>query len=125
MRISDLSSDVCSSDLAQGDADVVEALEEALLGGVVEREGHLEADGRRREGPGADVDDDPEGGIRLDGGEELISDLGAHLHRHEAVLAAVVAEAVGEAGAADGTEAVVHDLPHAVSSEEHTYALKS
>src|SRR3546814_6389412 len=86
MRISDLSSDVCSSDLAQGDADVVEALEEALLGGVVEREGHLEADGRRREGPGADVDDDLEGGIRLDGGEELISDLGAHLHRHEAVL---------------------------------------
>src|SRR3546814_15743820 len=54
------------------------------------------------------------GGIRLDGGEELIYDLGAHLHRHEAVLGAVVAEDVGEAGADDGTEAVAPDRPHGV-----------
>src|SRR3546814_18571065 len=44
---------------AQGDADVVEALGEALLGGVVDREGPLEAGGRARGGRGAAGADGP------------------------------------------------------------------
>ena len=46
--------------------------------------------------------------------QQLLADLGRHHHGHEAVLGAVVAEDVGEAGADHGLEAVVHDRPHGV-----------
>ena len=61
---------------AQRDADVVEALEEALADGVLEREVDLEADGGRRQRAAVDVDDELEGRVGLDGGEELLADLG-------------------------------------------------
>ena len=66
-----------SSACAQGDADVVEALEEAVPGGVVERERRP-----RCRWPGAatraplDVDGDLERRVGLDGPQQLLADLG-------------------------------------------------
>ncbi len=71
---------------AQGDPDVVEALEEALADGVLERELRLEADGRGRDGAPLDVDRELEAGSASIGGEQLLADLARHSHRHEAVL---------------------------------------
>ena len=63
---------------AQGDADVVEALEEPLAHGVLQREVDLEADGRRGQGAAVDVDDELEGGVGLHGLQQLLADLGRH-----------------------------------------------
>ena len=77
---------VMSSSWPQGDADVVEALEEALAGGVVEREVDLDADAGTATRAALDVDGDLERRVGLDGPQQLLADLGRHPHRHEAVL---------------------------------------
>ena len=66
-----------ASSWAERDADVVEALEEAVAGGVVERELDLDADGRRRHRAALDVDGDLERRVGLDGPQQRLADLGA------------------------------------------------
>ena len=52
--------------MAEGEADVVEAFEQAVLGEVVELERLVEADRRHRDARGLDVDDDLERRVVLD-----------------------------------------------------------
>src|SRR5690606_25037636 len=82
----------------EGEADVVEALEEAVAHRVVERELAGEPDGRGLERAALDVDGDLQGGVGLDGAEQLLAHLRRHGDRHQAVLRRVVAEDVAEPG---------------------------
>ena len=106
-----------SPSCAQGDADVVEALEEPVPGGVVERERRPRARcaGRRqRAGRSTSMVISRVGSASTASQQRLGRPRRVDLDGHEAVLGAVVAEDVGEARRDDGLEAVVHDRPDGV-----------
>ncbi len=85
-----------------------------MLGGLVQREGDLQPDGRGRQRAGGHVDGQLQGGVGHHRVEQRLAHLGVDLDRDQSVLGAVVAEDVGEAGGDHGLEAVVHDRPHRV-----------
>src|SRR5512142_1841411 len=100
--------------MAQGEVDVVEALDQARSGMRVEREALLEADRRRAHDPGLDIDRDLERRIALDGTHEP-GDRGLRqLDRYDAVLHRVRAKDVGELRRDDRGESRLLERPRRV-----------
>src|SRR5699024_4697443 len=98
--------------MTQGQADVVQALHQAPARVVVE----VEAEGRLA---GVDlaldqVDGDLGAGVLLQDLPDLLDVVLGQLGGHQALLAGVAAEDVGEAGGQHGLEAVVAQRPHRV-----------
>src|SRR5690625_2946687 len=98
--------------VAQGQADVVQALHQAPAGVVVE----VEAEGRLARVDLAldQVDGDLGAGVLLQDLPDLLDVVLGQLGGHQALLAGVAAEDVGEAGGEHGLEAVVAQRPHRV-----------
>src|SRR5918997_3694520 len=117
--------------VCEGQADVVEAVEEAVAGEVVEGEGLLEA-GPLDDAP-FEVHGDPGLRVVAHDVEELLHGFPGELHREEPYLGAVVLEDVGEGGGDDGAEAVVlygprrvlaaGAAPEVLAGDEHDGAL--
>src|SRR5438105_8846595 len=100
--------------VAEGEADVVEALEQAPSGEVVEGEAGFDVGRFGREGPALDVDHHEQVGVVDEGVEQGPPHLGFDLYGQEPGLGAVGAEDVGEAGGHHRLEAVVLEGPHGV-----------
>src|SRR5579875_1061405 len=84
--------------VAEGQADVVEAFQQAVLGELVHREDLLQPGCWRGDGEPGHVDGHLEGGVRDYRLHEPAAELGCHLDGEQASLGAVVAEDVPEPG---------------------------
>src|SRR5437763_15007774 len=100
--------------VAEGEADVVEAFEEAPAGEVVEVEAGLDAAVGGAQRAGLDVDHDLQVGVVDQGVDQGARDICVDLHRQGPDLGAVGAEDVGEARGDHSLEAVVLQGPHGV-----------
>src|SRR5579875_2713531 len=84
--------------VAEGQADVVEAFQQAVLGELIHREDLLQPGCWRGDGEPGHVDGHLEGGVRDYRLHEPAAELGCHLDGEQASLGAVVAEDVPEPG---------------------------
>ena len=100
--------------VSQGQADVVEALEQPPAGVVVDLEGGHDLSGVDR--PGDEVDRDLGTGVVLEVLPDQLDVVLRDDRGEQSLLAAVSAEDVGEARADDDPEAPVHQGPHGVLS---------
>src|SRR5262245_6257614 len=100
--------------LAQREADLVEAVQQAVLAERVDVEAEALRVVGRRDGLAFQVDYQPEAGKRGGLVEQAIDLVLAQHHRQEAVLEAVGEENVGEGRRDHAAEAVVHQRPRRV-----------
>src|SRR5690348_4760546 len=98
--------------MAQRESDVVETFEQPPADVVVDLEGRGEVLGPH--GLGLEVDRDLGAGLVLEQLPEQLDVVLLALRGHQAALARVAAEDVGEPGGDDGPEAVVHQRPDGV-----------
>src|SRR5262245_7241005 len=98
----------------QREADVVEAVQQAVVRVIVQVERLVEVDCRHRHPPVHHVDHDLDRRVVLDDAHDARDHVLRHLDGHEPDLEAVVPEDVGEARGDDGTKAVVLEGPHRV-----------
>ena len=103
-----------SASWLEGEADVVEALDQPVVVEVVEVERLVEVDRRRGDAPVCTSTTISIGGSSSIGLHEPVDHVLGQLDGDEPDLQAVVAEDVGEARRDDGVEAVVLERPRGV-----------